>query len=206
MKELFSIRAREQTYRIVLLGSFIAVAVIAIASIWYANKSIQESKKNIYVLKNDQALVRAMSTDLTNSYDILTRAAVVRINQLIYQHIPDATNMNKQLAEAVNMSDKGSVRTVIDVLKEHNYYQNLLSQNFFTILTTDSVSVDYSRDPHPWVFTGTLQIVRDGITATRQIIMSGEIQNMGMISENNKSGYIIKKMKLISDTDKQTQK
>ena len=82
MKELFSIKAREQTYRIILLGSFIAVTIIAIASLWYANKSIQESKKNIYVLKNDQALVRAVSTDLTNSYNILTRAAVVRINQL----------------------------------------------------------------------------------------------------------------------------
>lgn len=206
MKELFSIRAREQTYRIVLLGSFFAVAVIAIASLWYANKSIQESKKNIYVLKNDQALVRAMSTDLTNSYDILTRAAVVRINQLIYQHIPDATNMNKQLAEAVNMSDKGSIRTVIDVLKEHGYYQNLLSQNFFTVLTTDSVSIDYSKDPHTWVFIGTLQIVRDGMTATRQVTTSGEVQNMGMISENNTSGYIIKKMKLVSDVEKQPKK
>lgn len=202
MKELFSIKAREQTYRIILLGTFIAAAVISIASLWYANKSIQESKKNIYVLKNDQALIRAVSTDLTNSYDILTRAAVVRINQLIYQHIPDAANINKQLAEAVNMSDKVSVRTVIDVLKEHSFYQNLLSQNFFTILTVDSTSIDYSRDPHPWVFMGTLQIIRDGMAATRQIITSGEIENMGMVSEDNRSGFIVRRMKLVSDIDK----
>ena len=153
-------------------------------------------------MKNDQALIRAVSTDLTNSYDILTRAAVVRINQLIYQHIPDAANINKQLAEAVNMSDKVSVRTVIDVLKEHSFYQNLLSQNFFTILTVDSTSIDYSRDPHPWVFMGTLQIIRDGMAATRQIITSGEIENMGMVSEDNRSGFIVRRMKLVSDIDK----
>lgn len=203
MKELFSIKAREQTYRIILLGTFIAAAVISIASLWYANKSIQESKKNIYVLKNDQALIRAVSTDLTNSYDILTRAAVVRINQLIYQHIPDAANINKQLAEAVNMSDKVSVRTVIDVLKEHSFYQNLLSQNFFSVLTVDSINVDYSREPHPWVFMGTLRIIRDGMTATRQIITSGEIENMGMVSEDNRSGFIVRRMKLVSDIDQQ---
>ena len=64
MKELFSIRAREVTYRYIIIGLLGFSLGVAGISIYYANSSIEEGKKNIYILKNDKALIRAQSIDL----------------------------------------------------------------------------------------------------------------------------------------------
>lgn len=66
MKELFSIKAREQTYRLVIIAVLVVSAVVSLASLAYAHRSIQESKKNIYILENSQALVKAQATVCLN--------------------------------------------------------------------------------------------------------------------------------------------
>lgn len=200
MKELFSIRARETTYRVIIVAIIVVSAIVVVLTSYFANKTVQESKKVIFIRENDNALVKAYATDLTNSYDILARGAVERINQLIYQQVPDVDNMNKQLREALVMSDKNT-KTLIDILKNQDYFNNIISQNFYTLLLTDSINIDYSSDPHVFIYKGTLKIVRDKLTANRSIVTTGEIQQVGMVTSGNNSGFLIKKMKLISDTN-----
>jgi hypothetical protein len=149
-------------------------------------------------LLNSRALVQAQSTDLTNSYDILAKGAIQRINQLIYQHVPDTKNMNNQLNEAITMSDK-SAANIIDALKSHEYYQNLLAQNFYTLLITDSINIDYSSDPQHFRYVGTLHIIREKIVAFRRIVTEGEIQKTDIITTNNERGFIIHKFRLVID-------
>lgn len=203
MKELFSIKAREQTYRLVIIAVLVVSAVVSLASLAYAHRSIQESKKNIYILENSQALVKAQATDITNSYNILARSAVERINKLLYQQVPDVNNLNKQLHEATTMSDR-SVANVIDALKTHDYYDNILAQNFYTLLLTDSIVIDYSINPHRFVFWGTLKIVRGSLSQDRNIITSGYVEQManGVATENNITGFLIRQLKIENDTQR----
>ncbi len=198
MKELFSIRNREITYRYVIIFSFLLSTVIAIVSLIYAYRAVDDSKKNIYVLVNDNNLVRAKSTDITNSFDILAKSQIERLNQLIYQQVPDPDNINKQLKEALVMSDNSSAN-LIDALKTNNYYNDLVSQNFYSLLLTDSVSVNYSFTPAPFTYYGKLKIVRNGQTFYRQTITTGEIERTGISTTNNEYGFLIRNFNLKSD-------
>ncbi len=198
MKELMSIRNRETTYRFVIIASFITAIIIAIVSIVYANNAMNDSKKNIYVLVNDNNLVRAKSTDITNSFDILAKAQIERVNKLIYQQVPDPENINKQLNEAMVMSDK-SAANLIDALKINNYYNDLVSQNFYSLLLTDSISINYSLTPAPFTYYGKLKIVRNNQTFFRKTITSGEIERTGISTKNNEYGFLIRKFNLKSD-------
>ena len=87
MKQLLSIRQRENTYRnilfIVVFCSFVFAGVIY----YLGHVQAIENKKNIYVLVNDKALVKAQASDITNSTDILTRGAVENIHKLIYEQV-----------------------------------------------------------------------------------------------------------------------
>lgn len=80
MKELYSIRLREKTYRIIIIASFLVSGTISAVSLIYSYNTIQESKKNIYVLENSKALVKAKSTNINNSYDILVKNQIQTIN------------------------------------------------------------------------------------------------------------------------------
>ncbi|PQL93565.1 hypothetical protein [Apibacter adventoris] len=80
MKELYSIRLREKTYRIIIIASFLVSGTISAVSLIYSYNTIQESKKNIYVLENSKSLVKAKSTNINNSYDILVKNQIQTIN------------------------------------------------------------------------------------------------------------------------------
>lgn len=200
MKELYSIRLREKTYRIIIIASFLVSGTISAVSLIYSYNTIQESKKNIYVLENSKALVKAKSTDINNSYDILVKNQIQTINQLIYQQVPDPDNMNKQLKQALVISDK-STANIIDALKTHEYFNNIINQNFYTLLITDSISVNYSQNPHPFKYVGTLKIIRNNQSANRKIVTSGEIQATNITTESNERGFLIRNFKLISDRE-----
>lgn len=198
MKELFSIRNREITYRYIIIFSFLTTLVISVVSLIYASKAVEDSKKNIYVLVNDNNLVRAQSTDITNSFDILAKSQIERLNMLIYQQTPDPDNINKQLKDALVMSDNSSAN-LIDALKTNNFYNDLVSQNFYSLLLTDSIRVNYSVTPSPFTYYGKLKIVRNGQTFFRKTITTGEIERTGISTKNNEYGFLIRNFNLKSD-------
>lgn len=198
MKNLQSIRSREFTYRAIIIGSLVCAVIISVISIAYAYNAMNESKKNIYVLVNDNNLVGAKSSDITNSYDILAKAQIEKLNKLIYQQTPDPDNINKQLNEALVMSDK-SAANLVDALKTNNFYSDLVSQNFFSLLLTDSIRVNYSVDPAPFTYYGKLKIVRNNQTFFRETITTGEIQRTGISTKNNEYGFLIRNFNLKSD-------
>lgn len=198
MKELLSIRNREITYRIVIVAALAAAVLITAVSIGYAFRTLSEAKKNIYVLVNDRNLVQAKSTDIENSFDILSKAQIERVNKLIYQQVPDPDNINRQINEAMVMSDK-SAANLVDALKQNNFYNDLVSQNFYTLLLTDSITVNYSLTPSPFTYYGKLKIVRSGQSFYRQTITTGEIERTGISTKNNEFGFLIHNFNLKSD-------
>jgi len=200
MKELYSIRNREKTYRIIIIGTLLFSAILIVVSLGYAYTTIQESKNEIYVLMNSRDLIKAKSLDGTNSYDIITQSQIEHLNKLVYQHVPDPKNINKRISEAYSMSDK-SVTNLVDGLKQAGFYNNLVAQNFYTLLLTDSISVNYSISPYKFQYYGKLKIARNNQIKYKNIITSGQIENMGMITEKNTRGYIIRNLRLIDDSD-----
>lgn len=57
MKHLFSIRQRENTYRLLLVSVIIVSAIVSIVSLVYAFRTIELSKKNIYVMTSSNSIV-----------------------------------------------------------------------------------------------------------------------------------------------------
>lgn len=198
MKELFSIRKRETTYRIVIIGTLLVSGIVAVVSLGYAYNTIEESKKNIYVMQNSTSIVKATASDITNSYDILMRGQVEEINKLLYQQVPDPENMDKQIKKALVMSDQ-SVAKIVDALKEHDYYSSIVNQNYYTILITDSIKMNYSVSPYAFNYKGKLKIVRNTNTFFRDVETSGYIDDTKTVTKNNERGFLIRDMRIVKD-------
>ena len=81
MKELFSIRGREITYRIIIVCLALVTTTISCFSLYRANKTIEKSKDEIYILLGDKSIVAARSSNLYNSVDVLCKGQVEDINK-----------------------------------------------------------------------------------------------------------------------------
>lgn len=195
MEQLFSIRQREITYRTIIIGLIVLMVSVILGCIYYTTSIVQESKRNIYVLKNDKALLRAVSTDFNNSYDILAKNQIEEINNLLFQQIPDPNNINQRIKRAETLGDR-SILTELDKLKTNNYYDNIVNQSYYTLLITDSIHLDYRITPHYFQYYGKLKIVRNSQTHWREIKTTGEIEPTGQITENDERGFLIKKYKI----------
>lgn len=197
MKELYQIHKKEKFNRIVLLtaigGSLLFSAIIGIYSI----SAVRESKKNVYVMYNDSNLVRAHSTDINNSQDILMRKSVENLNQLLYQQFPNTDNVNGQLKRAIAISDN-SVNGAINQLKTSNFYQNILSQGMYSLLLKDTIVIDYSKKPANFVFLGKLKISKNELSVLRQIKTTGTIEYTGIVN-NVSDGFIIRNFNIVED-------
>lgn len=200
MRALFSIRTRETTYRIIIVVLALVTLVISGISMTYAYSAIEQSKKNIYVLNNSTSLVKASSTDINNSYDILFKGQIEEVNKLIYQQVPDPENVNHQTAKALMMSDQ-SVSKMIDALKQKDYYSSIINQNYFTLLMTDSIQMNYSTSPYEFKYYGKLRISRNANSFYRTIITTGTIEDTKQPTKNNERGFLIRNMRI--DTDKE---
>lgn len=196
MKQLWSIRTQNKAWMTFIVMMGIVVITVPIVSIYYAQDTIKEGKRNIYVLKNDRNLVRAVSTDLNNSYDILTKGQVEDINKLIFQQIPDPKNINERLTKARRIGDK-SVADLIDALKTNRYFNNIIDKSYYTLLQTDKIEIDYSYEPHAFIYYGKIRIIRNQQTYFREIVTQGKIEFTGIKTIDDNRGYLIKDFKTI---------
>lgn len=191
MKELFSIRSREVTYRIIIIVLGLVAIVVPIFSLQKAHKTITKSKEEIYVLLGDRAIASARSTDLYNSLEVLCNGQVEDINKLIFEQVPDDEEINKRLKKAEYLSDRAT-KNVIDMQQQNNFYSNMINQNFYTILQTDSINVNYSIEPFYFNYKGTLKFVRNKQETHYNIETEGYLEKMEAVTENNNRGILVR--------------
>jgi lipoprotein len=192
MKELFSIRGREITYRIIIVCLALVTTTISCFSLYRANKTIEKSKEEIYILLGDKSIVAARSSNLYNSVDVLCKGQVEDMNKLVFEQVPDDEEINRRLRRAIYLSDKES-RNVIDMQQQNQFYSNIINQNFYTIMITDSIAINYSKEPFLFNYFGTLKFVRDKKEVNYKVETKGLLEMMDVATENNNRGILVKK-------------
>lgn len=191
MKELFSIRSREITYRIIIVGLLLVAIIVPVFSIYYARKVMEKSKEEIYLLLGDRAIVAARSTDLYNSLEVLCKGQVEDINKLIFEQVPDDEEINKRLLRAEYMSDVAT-KNVIDMQQQNNFYSNMINQNFYTILQTESIDIDYTVEPFNFSYKGILKFIRNRKEVRYEVHTEGSLEMMNATTENNNRGILVR--------------
>ena len=190
MKELFSIRGREITYRIIIVCLALVTTTISCFSLYRANKTIEKSKDEIYILLGDKSIVAARSSNLYNSVDVLCKGQVEDMNKLVFEQVPDDEEINRRLRRAIYLSDKES-RNVIDMQQQNQFYSNIINQNFYTIMITDSIAINYSKEPFLFNYFGTLKFVRDKKEVNYKVETKGLLEMMDVATENNNRGIVV---------------
>lgn len=197
MKELHQIHKKEKFNRIVLIGTIVTCFLVTCVVSIYAMSVVKEGKKNIYVMYNDSNLVRAHSTDINNSQDILMRKSIEGLNQLLYQQFPETNNVNKQLKRAIAMSDN-SVNGAINQLKNNNFFNNILTQGMTSLLLKDTIMIDYSKRPASFTFLGKLKMQKNENSVLRQIKTTGTIEYTGLVNDVS-DGFMIRNFNIVED-------
>lgn len=189
MKELFSIRSREITYRVVIVVLGVVAIVIPLMSLHYARKVVEKSKEEIYVLLGDKAIVEAKSTNLFNTLEVLCRGQVEDINKLIFEQVPDDEEINRRLEKAEYWSDKAT-KNVIDMQQQNNFYINIINQGFYTILLTEKIDINYSLEPYEFQYEGILKFIRDRKEYKYKIETEGKLEPIQATENNNRGIYV----------------
>lgn len=191
MKELFSIRSREVTYRIIIVVLGLVAIIVPIYSINRAQKTIELSKEEIYVLLGDKSIVAARSNNLYNSLDVLCKGQVEDINKLIFEQVPDDEEINRRLKRAEYLSDKAT-QNVIDMQQQNQFYNNMVNQDYYTLLQTDSIYIDYSIEPFYFNYKGTLAFIRNKKEVHYNLETEGKLEMMDAVTENNSRGIKVR--------------
>ena len=191
MKELFSIRSREVTYRIIIVILGLVAMIVPIFALNKAHKTIEKSKEEIYVLLGDKAIVSARTSNLYNSLEVLCKGQVEDINKLIFEHVPDDEEINRRLKRAEYLSDKAT-QNVIDMQQQNQFYNNMVNQDYYTLLQTDSLYIDYSLEPFYFDYKGTLSFIRNKKEVRYFVETEGKLEMMGAVTENNSRGIKVR--------------
>lgn len=202
MNELFSIRTREKTYRIIIVFLALIAIIVPCFSLYKAHQTIEKSKEQIYILLGDKSIVEARSSNLYNSLDVLCKGQVEDVNKLIFEQVPDDEEMNRRLRKAIYISDK-STKNVIDMQQQNQYYTNMLNQNFFTVLTTDSIAIDYALAPFHFDYKGSLKFIRNKKEVAYTLETEGKLEIMDVATENNNRGILVRDFRIKSFNKKE---
>ena len=65
-------------------------------------------------------------------------------------------------------------------------------------MQTDSISIDYAKEPFNFYYWGTLKFVRDKKEVNYKVETKGQLEMMNVATENNNRGILVKKFHITS--------
>lgn len=187
----------------VAIGSFIMAIIISIIAFSYAQKMVTSERNQIYVLDNNVPLV-AKHTMISSNRKAEFKALISHYHNLFFTLPPDDDYIQKKLAQAMYLIDKSGLAQY-NTLKEKNYFNSLISTTTFVTVTMDSIKLDMNT--LKWTYFGTEKIERPSDITIRNLITTGNIQNIlgakgvPIRSENNPYGAIITHWHIIQNKD-----
>lgn len=183
--------------------AFSLVVVVCIANILicslvlvWAYKTVDNSRKSLYVLDHDVPIL-AKQTDMMDNRPAEYKADVELFHSIFFNLTPDNTFIEYQMKKAMFLVDESGVAQYNN-LKEAGFYNSILSSSAVLTLQTDSIKLDQGNSH--FVYYGKQRIERASEILTRSMITEGYLKDIPR-SDNNPHGVLITKWKTIENKD-----
>jgi conjugative transposon TraK protein len=202
MKKQFDIQQKFRFTVYVLL--IISMAMIGISSYVFtlSVQLVERSKQKIYVLDNGKSLLVSLREDISENRDAEARDHVKRFHELFFTLEPDKEYIEKNVKEALYLSDRSAMEQY-QSFKENNVYNQVIASDISMTLITDSISLDFSTYPYRFSFYGKQKIVRTSNITIRNLETTGKLRNISR-TDNNPHGFLMENWRIVQNQDIET--
>jgi conjugative transposon TraK protein len=198
---------RMTMYFVMAFSALIMLVVVGF-SYYYTNKSVEESRRLIYVMdKNNQTnFIGLKSMDKTENRGAEAKYHMVNFHKIFFTIYPDVNEINKNIKEASKYGDNSIIRLYKD-FQEKEYYDQIIQGNVHQMVDIDSVNIDTSIKPYKVKTIFTLTSIRESTVQKQRIITESYLRDI-FRTENNPSGFFIERLRLtniqnISETSRE---
>src|SRR5262245_30201604 len=133
MKNIDSAFRHVRFYSIIFL---IACIVITVYALYTSYETTINSQRRIYILANNKVL-EAYSADRKDNIPVEARDHVKMFHYYFFTLDPDDRVIKTNIDRALYLAD-GSAKQQYDILKENNYYSNIIAGNISQEISVDS--------------------------------------------------------------------
>jgi len=186
--------------RNLVLASLFVVMVTVLTAIIGVSKAYEIAKSNAYVIHGG---LRTPLSPLTNSerkLQLLTEGHVIQFHELFFSLEPDLDYIRNNIEKKALFMVDDSGKRLYGRLVEKKYFHDVVVMNYRYITRLDSIQLDFSEYPIPFVYYGKQEIEKENLKTYRKLITKGKIKEAG-ITENNLNGMQILDFEVVDNSD-----
>jgi conjugative transposon TraK protein len=202
MKKQFDIRQKFRFTVYVLLIISLGITGLSAYVFTLSVKMVETSKQKIYVLDNGKSLLVALRENISENRDAEAKDHVKRFHELFFTLEPDKEYIEKNVKEALYLSDRSAMEQY-QSFKENNVYNQVIASDISMTLITDSISLDFSTYPYRFSFYGKQKIVRTSNITIRNLETTGKLRNISR-TDNNPHGFLMENWRIAQNQDIET--
>lgn len=182
-------------FSVVIVACITCVVIVCMVCFW-AYKTVDNSRKSIYVLDHDVPIL-AKQTNMMDNRPAEYRADVELFHSIFFNLTPDNKFIEYQMKKAMFLVDESGVAQYNN-LKEAGFYNSILSSSAVITLQTDSIKLDQANSH--FTYWGKQRIERASEILTRSLVTEGYLKDIPR-SDNNPHGVLITRWKTIENKD-----
>lgn len=202
MKKIFDIQRKFRFTVYVLLTVSLVMMGVSSYVFTLSMELVEGSRQKIYVLDNGKSLLMALREDISENRNAEARDHVKRFHELFFTLEPDREYIEKNIREALHLSD-ASAMSQYQAFKENNLYNQVIASNISMTLQTDSITLDFSSYPYQFSYYGKQKIVRKSNITIRNLICTGKLRNISR-TDNNPHGFLMENWRIEENKDLET--
>ncbi|PWJ53411.1 conjugative transposon TraK protein [Dyadobacter jejuensis] len=201
IEKLFEIDNKFKHTRLLTLLCLVSLAIIAITSIIFTNKNVDEFSKRIYVVNKNKQF-EAMVSDVNQNRPAEINYQLQRFHELFFTISPDPKAIDLNMEKAFYLGDR-SIKRLYDDLIERNYFRNMIQGNVVQTVRIDTVMVNSSVYPYQAQTEFTIYQTRATGNTTKKGISTCILEDV-VRTTNSPNGLLIRDFKFTSTDTKNT--
>jgi conjugative transposon TraK protein len=166
--------------------------------IYSSNKMVANAQNKIFILANDKVL-EAFAAERKDNIPVEAKDHVRMLHYLFFTLDPDEKVILQNINKALYLGDE-SVKRQYDMLKESDYYDNLVAGNISQSIEPDSIIIRTTIYPFYFHYKGRQTIVRPSTIVVRSLVAEGYLRNVAR-SDNNPHGFLVERWRIIENKD-----
>jgi len=199
MEKLKNLQAEHLSNRWILLGTILGSFLFSAFVWWQSQQKIEENRSRVYVLENGKSLLLASRSSAAENRPAEMKDHLSTFMQLSFTLSPDASQINKNIEQALFLGD-ASISRFFDNLKEQKYYDQIIAASVSTRLVIDSIALDYAHYPYQAAVYSKQEVVKSSTLSLRELICRCTLRNIPR-SDNNSHGLLIENFEILSNKE-----
>lgn len=191
-----NIEQRIKINKIVSLSAIGFAVFIVIGGFFFSYRTIQDSRRSIYVLDNGVPVL-AKQTDVLLNRPVEYKAQIELFHRLFFTLAPDDAYIKENIQKSLYLIDDSGKKEYTN-LREKGFYNQIVASSSMVSIHADSISLNMEQNK--FQFFGKQMITRKSSVITRKLITEGFFEDI-IRSPNNPHGVLLKNWRIIDNEE-----